>query len=167
MKCNVILYNNKADKRVVDKTSYITTFKSLRGNFKDEVDLLNPTFTIESNIVPTCNYCYIEDFNRYYYINNVKVIRNNLYSISCSVDVLMSYKVFITNSTQYVSRQENTYNELLVDKYVSFSEDYEYQVLCSNIDELDYASNSKDNKTPTDKTNIVLCLYGKQNDIVE
>lgn len=167
MKCNVILYNNKADKRVVDKTSYITTFKSLRGNFKDEVDLLNPTFTIESNIVPNCNYCYIEDFNRFYYIDSIKVIRNNLYFISCKVDVLMTYRIFITKSTQYVSRQENTYNELLVDNMVTFEEKYEYEVFSQNIDELDYASNSKDNKTPTDKTNIVLCLYGKQNDIVE
>lgn len=160
MKCNVILYNSNADSRVVDKTSYITTYKSLRGNFKDEVDLLNPIFTIESNVVPQCNYCYIEDFNRYYYINSIKVIRNNLYSISCSVDVLMSYKVFITNSTQYVSRQENTYNELLVDKYVSFSEDYEYQVLCSNIDELDYGNIDSSSSGLTDKTNIILCTYG-------
>ena len=160
MKCNVILYNSNTDNRVVDKTSYITTYKSLRGNFKDEVDLLNPIFTIESNVVPQCNYCYIEDFNRYYYINSIKVIRNNLYSISCSVDVLMSYKVFITNSTQYVSRQENTYNELLVDKYVSFSEDYEYQVLCSNIDELDYGNTDSSSSALTDKTNIILCTYG-------
>lgn len=167
MKCNVILYNNKADKRVVDKTSYITTFKSLRGNFKDEVDLLNPTFTIESNIVPNCNYCYIEDFNRFYYIDSIKVIRNNLYFISCKVDVLMTYRIFITKSNQYVSRQENTYNDLLVDNMVTFEEKYDYEVFSQNIDELDYASNSKDNKTPTDKTNIVLCLYGKQNDIVE
>lgn len=160
MKCNVILYNNKADKRVVDKTSYITTFKSLRGNFKDEVDLLNPTFTIESNIVPNCNYCYIEDFNRFYYIDSIKVIRNNLYFISCKVDVLMTYRIFITKSTQYVSRQENTYNELLVDKYVSFSEDYEYQVLCSNIDELDYGNIDSSSSALTDKTNIILCTYG-------
>ena len=167
MQSNVILYTNKADKRIVDKASYITRYDVLRGNFRNEVDLLNPTFIVECKSVPTCNYCYIEDFKRYYYINDIKVVRNNIYSISCSVDVLMTYKHYITSSTQYVSRQENTYNELLVDNMVTFEEKYDYEVFSQNIDELDYASNSKDNKTPTDKTNIVLCLYGKQNDIVE
>lgn len=156
MKCNVILYNNNADKRVVDKTSYITTYKSLRGNFKDEVNLLNPIFTIESNVVPQCNYCYIEDFNRYYYIDSIKVIRNNLYYISCRVDVLMSYKVFITNSTQYVSRQENTYNELLVDDYVTFKEDYSFTIKEQHLDFLDYAN--LDSISYNDLTNILISV---------
>ncbi len=154
MKCNVIFYNNKADKRVVDKTSYITEYKSLRGNFKDEVNLLNPIFIVESKEVPNCNYCYIEDFKRYYYVNDIKVLRNNIYSISCSVDVLMSYKQYIINSTQYVSRQENMYNELLQDNYVSFKEDYSFTIKEQHLDFLDYAN--IDTINFNDLTNILV-----------
>lgn len=160
MKSNVIFYSNKADKRVVNKSSYITRYDTLRGNFKDEVNLLNPTFIVESKEVPTCNYCYIEDFRRYYYINDIKVIRNNIYSISCSVDVLMSYKQYITNSTQYVSRQENTYNELLVDDKVSFNDDYEFTIYQQNIEELEYGKvDDTTTSSPSEKVNIICTWY--------
>lgn len=157
MKCNVIFYQNKADSRVVDKTRYITMYnKILRGNFRDEVDLLKPTFTIESINVPMFNYCYIEDFQRYYFINDIRLIRNNVYSISCSVDVLMTYKEFINTSSQYVSRQENEYNELLQDTYVTFSEDYSFTIKEQHLDFLDYANISDSDSGYNDLTNILL-----------
>lgn len=155
-KCNVILYSNSADKRVVNKTDYITEYKKLEGYFRDEVSLLTPTFQVECDSVPNCNYCYIDVFNRYYYIKSVRLIRNRLYEFNCSVDVLMTYKSYISDSTQYVSRQENKYNELLVDSYVTFNDDYEFTIKEQHLDFLDYANKDFDNYSMTEKTNIVL-----------
>ncbi len=156
MKCNVILYNSSADKRVVDKANYITKVSVLEGSFRDEINLSTPTFIIEFNNIPTCNYCYIDNFNRYYYIDNIKHIRSNIFELRCSVDVLMTYKYYITNSTQYVSRQENEYNDLLVDNMVTFENDYTFIIKEEHLDFLDYANQNLDDYSFNDSTNIVL-----------
>ncbi len=156
MKCNVILYNSSADKRVVDKANYITKVSVLRGSFREEINLSSPTFIIEINNIPNCNYCYIDNFNRYYYIDNIKYIKNNIFEVRCSVDVLMTYKYYITNSNQYISRQENEYNDLLVDDMVTFDNDYIYTIKEEHLDFLDYANQNIDEYSFNDLTNIVL-----------
>ncbi len=156
MRCNVTLYNNSADKRVVDKSNYITKVSVLKGSFREDINLSSPTFIIEINSIPTCNYCYIDKFNRYYYIDSIKHIRSNLFELTCSVDVLMTYKYYITKSTQYVSRQENEYNDLLVDDMVTFDNKYTYTIEEKHLDFLDYANQNLDEYSFNDLTNIVL-----------
>ncbi|MBS7336597.1 MAG: hypothetical protein KIG81_01920, partial [Thermoguttaceae bacterium] len=43
------------------------------------------------NKVLSANYCYINDFDRYYFIEDVVAIGNNLWAISMRTDVLMSH----------------------------------------------------------------------------
>ena len=153
----ITLYKNNNNNKVVNKGYKLETYKILNGTFRDEVNILNPTFQIENDEVPDCNYCYIADFRRYYYIDTITCIRTGLYELQCSVDVLYTYKDKILSSEQYVSRQENDYNELLVDNMVTFDSTYDYVISYQNIDELDYASvNSND----TSITNIILCTFG-------
>lgn len=83
------LYVTDSDKRVLNKN--LKNKKTLHGNLKNETSIINPTILIETNYVNS-NYCYIKEFSRYYYINNITSIRNNLWMIDCSVDVLMSNK---------------------------------------------------------------------------
>ena len=153
----ITLYKNNNNNKVVNKGYKLETYKAMVGNFRDKVNVLHPTFQIENDEVPDCNYCYIADFRRYYYIDTITCIRTGLYELQCSVDVLYTYKDKILSSEQYVSRQENDYNELLVDNMVTFDSTYDYVISYQNIDELDYASvNSND----TSITNIILCTFG-------
>lgn len=159
MNSNVIFFTNKADKRVVNKSSYITRVDTLRGNFRNEIDLSYPIFTVKLDYVPNFNYCYIDSFDKYYYITKIKNLYNNLYEITCEIDVLMTYKSQILKSTQYVSRQESTYNEFLIDDMVTFKNDYAFTIYEEHLDFLDYASVDY-SLTPASEgqTNIVISV---------
>ena len=52
----------------------------------------------------------------------------------------MTYKSQILKSTQYVSRQESTYNEFLIDDMVTFKNDYAFTIYEEHLDFLDYAN---------------------------
>ena len=75
-----------------------------------------------NNYVLSANYVYIPDFNRYYFINDITSVRQNLWRLSLHVDVLMSYKKEIKNTKAFISRNEFIYNDKLVDDF----RDYEY-----------------------------------------
>lgn len=109
----VTLYNTSSENELLDKV--LTNPITLSGTLRNECSVVNPVLNIESNSIITSNYCYITEFNRYYFINNVTVLRNNLYQLELSVDVLMSYKTEIRNQTATISRQENQYNLYLND----------------------------------------------------
>lgn len=58
---------------------------------------------LETDNPTAYNYCYIPDFDRYYFISNITSVRTNLWRIDCSVDVLMSYQAEILNLDVIVS----------------------------------------------------------------
>lgn len=61
----------------------------------------------------TLNYCYIPDFQRYYFITNWSYGSDNTWSASCEVDVLATYANVIRTSPCYIERAEDI--ELLND----------------------------------------------------
>ena len=65
--------------------------------------------------VLSANYAYIPEFNRYYFINDIISIRQNLWQISLSVDVLMSYKNQILETKAFVARNQNEFNKDIID----------------------------------------------------
>ena len=83
-----------------------TTFNCviLRGS-----SLINPT--IEMNLgltnAPDYNYCYIPNFNRYYYINEW-TFNERLWTADLSVDVLATYRNEIGNEDLYALRTSNS-----------------------------------------------------------
>ena len=136
------LYLNKAENIVVDKTNYLTKIDTITGNFRDNVTLLNPTIVIESgnygfvyadyipvidengtnvtikkevSSLPACNYIYIKEFERYYYVENIVIISPSLFELHCSIDILMSYKNGINTLEAFVERNQFTYNPRIID----------------------------------------------------
>lgn len=108
MSISLILYTNLSDTNVVDKR--LTQVASLSGTLKDRTSILNPSILIEGTLPPDCNYFYISDFNRYYYIDDIISVSNNTYQITGHVDVLKTYASEIRASTGIVARQENNWN---------------------------------------------------------
>ena len=86
---NLTLYKNSSDNRCINKK--ITQILSLSGNLKNESSVMNPTVIIETNNIDF-NYLYIKEFKRYYYVDNITILRTNLIQVDASVDVLMSNK---------------------------------------------------------------------------
>lgn len=69
----------------------------LTGALRGESSVINPSFLIEDSNPSLYNYCYIEDFGRYYFITNITSVRTGIWKIDCAVDVLMSFKSQILN----------------------------------------------------------------------
>lgn len=98
--------------------------------FKEETSLLNPTiiingvsnassYTIED--IGTSNYFYIPKVKRYYFITDITMMSGGRVAISGKVDVLMSFKTDIIDSTQLIVRQEKKTNNYLIDTDIPLS----------------------------------------------
>lgn len=118
----IILYNNKSEKNRVDKTKFLNKIGTVKGTFRDEVTLTNVDVDIEYDIVDydsgsllNINYIYIPTFRRFYFIDEIVFVRKNLITISCSVDVLYTYRLKILELYAFIDRNEFDYNDKLVD----------------------------------------------------
>ena len=86
---------------------------------KEETSLINPVLKIryDGDIrFRECNYAYIPDFNRYYFIDDIVYIIG-MYEAYLTCDVLASYKADIGNSVQYVLRSATMQNVDVTDTY--------------------------------------------------
>lgn len=113
------LYRNQAEPNRVDKTEYLYPILALQGTLRDACSVITPTFIIEYDVeetIPTFNYIWVLEFNRYYFVTDIAYIRNGLMEVSLSVDALMSYKDAILNCSAFVDRNEFEYNRDLLDK---------------------------------------------------
>lgn len=90
------LYVNTSEPTVVDKT--IVLADTLSGFLRDNSSVTNPVIRIEYTNPVSCNYAFIPEFGRYYYVDDIVSLRTNLWELHLRVDVLMSFKVDIRNS---------------------------------------------------------------------
>ena len=94
---NITLYNNLSEKNVIQKT--LANAVQLTGELSESTSIKNPIITIEyPSTIVGFNYCYIEDFARYYFVSDIKSLRNNLWALTLRVDVLMSFANDILNT---------------------------------------------------------------------
>lgn len=91
----IVLYVTGSEKHAIYKNlqNGIEFIGSLRG----ESSVINPVVLIEMENPSQYNYCFIPEFNRYYFITDITSVRTGLWRISCSVDVLMSFQSQILN----------------------------------------------------------------------
>ena len=86
----IYLYKTADEQNRLEKT--LSDAITLTGSLREECDILSPEIKIESTAnLSAYNYCYIPEFGLYYFAE-FKIIRTGLWTVSCSVDVLMSYK---------------------------------------------------------------------------
>lgn len=112
----VKFYKISEDRKVVDKSlidtglnaNLVKTCSSV--HYKDDVDVLNPVLEIsyDASLV-SANYVYVQEWGRYYYINNITTGMQRLY-FSCHVDVLKTYKNGIKQLKCIIERQESKSN---------------------------------------------------------
>lgn len=114
---NLKLYYNQSEKNHLDKN--ITQMgNTLNGTLRENCSVIDPVIRIEDFTgldIPSCNYAYIEEFERYYFINNIVMVTDKIYELHMHVDVLSTYKVAIRSNKAIVSRQEKSYNLYLQD----------------------------------------------------
>lgn len=89
---------------------------------KDATSVLTPSLLIQGNAAtfegknfPDYNYCYIEEFHRYYFIVNIASISSQLWQLDCEVDVLATYRTEIRQTRAFIKRAQVGYNPMLAD----------------------------------------------------
>lgn len=71
----------------------------------DLSSIISPQFTVnyQTNLL-TCNYIYVPEYHRYYYITNISTESAKRMIINCQEDVLMTYKDQILATDVLLSR---------------------------------------------------------------
>lgn len=108
-------YKSTAEKNRMDKSAYLTEIIQSTGTLRRATSIISPEFEFIYNKVPDFNYVYIPNFNRYYFIDNIVSLRNNVWTLSLSVDVLMSFKEQIKECDGFIARNEFEFNHYLID----------------------------------------------------
>lgn len=96
-----------------------TTVATFNGNFRNDVDIKNPIFTVNTtntNIFNTVNSFYIPAFSRYYFLESFNILRTGIVEVRTHVDVLSSFKDSILQNSCIVKRGEKLFNAYLPDE---------------------------------------------------
>ena len=105
---------------------------------KDNTDMINPTIELNggTNFNPKfLNYCWINQFNRYYFIITWRFVRG-VWECDCEVDVLATFRPVIEDAEKYILRSSYRYNKNLVDTQypvLSWQPNYYYDRLNLNF----------------------------------
>ena len=119
MSFNIRLMTNNSASNVADKD--FTTIDTLTGTLRNETSITNPTIRIEADVstLSECNYFYIPQFNRYYFVTDIRSIRNGLCEIVGHCDVLTTAlkKGNLTDCMGITKRQQANWNLNINDGY--------------------------------------------------
>lgn len=114
---NIHLYINTSPNNKISKN--ILPQRDITGSLNDSCSILNPVLLVEypNEDILKHNYIKIDEFGRYYFIDEIIVVTPTLYELHCRVDVLMSYKDRILAQTVIVQKAEDrsAYNTYLDD----------------------------------------------------
>lgn len=115
MSFDITLMRNSSEVNKVSKT--LTTLSTVSGTLKEQTSIIDPVIKIQADLASFtfCNYMYISTFGRYYFVNDIKSITDNIIEISGHVDVLQTYSQEIRANTAITRRQENNWNLYLND----------------------------------------------------
>ena len=179
---NLILYNNHSENnklnktivKIVELTGYLREQTSLinpqimiefhPNQFDSYVKDNDQVYVVYNGIkitwdsfinkyVLSANYVYIPDFNRYYFINDITSVRQNLWRLTLHVDVLMSYKKEISNTNAFVSRNEFKYDVMVKDDLLTYYYDKD---VTEEVCEKGSLVNTTFNTKVTHSRNVVL-----------
>lgn len=109
----IFLHKTTSERNKIIKEFNSNDSLTLAGSLRAECSLLHPVILVEisGSSIAQYNYCYIPEFGRYYFINNIESVRTNVWRIHCNVDVLMSYSQQILNLNVIVSDETSPDNE--------------------------------------------------------
>ena len=101
---NITLYYNSSEKNKIGKS--LNNAQKLSGTLKEESGIVNPTITIKHSNPVNYNYIYIDEFKRYYFIDEITSVRNGIWSLNLSVDVLESFKSYFMGINCIIDKVE-------------------------------------------------------------
>jgi len=114
MSLTVKLHHNSSPDNKIGKS--LDAGLSMNCVLKEESSILKPTIIIEAATAPiTYNYMYIQELQRYYFIDDIVSKNNKIWEITGHVDVLQTFQNGILAQDAVIRRQQNKYNLYLND----------------------------------------------------
>lgn len=128
---------------------FYLTKTSIRGTYYpgDWQDISATIYTLVEHVEPTpptppepptpvnkiylFNYCYVEDFGRWYFIRNV-TYELGTWQFDLEIDVLATYKSAIGSSTQYVLRSASEFDGDIIDSAYPTKADLKVRTVTAN-----------------------------------
>lgn len=99
-------YKLNCEHNRVDKTSHITYVKSISGVFNHSIGVKKLSIDLEGFISNQFNYVYIVNLDRYYFVDSVEIISNDITRLHLSEDVLNTWSTLISDQDAFISRYE-------------------------------------------------------------
>lgn len=107
------LYVNTSDNAYMNK--FITQVGAVNVTLKEDTTLERPVIILENSAqVQQANYVYIDEFGRFYYVEDKTYSHQRMY-IQLRVDSLSSFASYIRNCDCVAARSSNKYNMYLDD----------------------------------------------------
>lgn len=106
------LYITHDDENVINKSKTLVAEYDIK--FKSSTSITSPSVILKAgNEILNCNYCYITEFNRYYFITDIQVHEKNLISIDTECDVLETYKddILLSEGNVHTTVAANNFSE--------------------------------------------------------
>lgn len=114
MSFTITLYTNNS--RDNERNKNLTSIQEMTGTLKEKSSIIDPVIMVQYvGTLKDCNYMYIPEFGRYYFVNDIVVVRDQLHEIHAHVDVLSSAGANLDTCAGIVRRQENDWNLYLDD----------------------------------------------------
>ena len=127
----IILYKNYSQNDIVKKN--IEQVAELEGNITNELDFLHTLLVLNYGDIDF-NYVYIPLFNRYYFVDEIKAIKDCLYNITLKIDVLYTYRELILNSQIHAIKGIPINNYVNVDYQTEVKEETRQQEFNIKLD---------------------------------
>lgn len=121
---------NKMELTETNQLKYLTLLTEILGAFKEEQDITAPVLDIScndkgmiDNILNKCNYAYIFELKKCYFITKKITGLNNIITLYLNEDVLTTWKEEIYKLKPLVTRQATDYDITLVDSSIPIKTD--------------------------------------------
>ena len=151
------LYNLKCEQNRINKINFIVAAAGLNrasGTLREPTSIVNPIIRLEIDEIyvkvfcGSVNYVLIEEFERFYFVEDIIIISNKIIELHLHIDVLMSHRFSLYEQECILERceDENYINKLLVDNNIPIAETCTVKVIdfypseivnAFNIDEID------------------------------
>lgn len=107
-------YKNTSDDKRIDKT--LQTIRTVNIDYKDNTSVVRPTIKVLVFAeVFDCNYVYLSDFKRYYFVREVTVSQQHVI-LTLEEDVRFTLRAGIRNCRAIIKRQERLFDAYLDDE---------------------------------------------------
>ena len=117
---NVTLYNSPGERNIIGRTkTLLQTMTAVQATSVMSVE--TPELLLDANEnVLACDYVYVAELSRYYFVNSKEIINGNQYKLYLESDPLESFKSAILSSQAIAKRSTNIGNPEIEDPLMVF-----------------------------------------------